>query len=82
MASPYQRSNTPADARHSSRLGLFQRFYVLEVLLGLKLTGLRFFANMWRHTLKVVFRSKTARGAVTRDRGCAISRRPEGSRVR
>ena len=45
MASPYQRSNTPADARHSSRLGLFQRFYLVEVLLGLKLTGIRFFAT-------------------------------------
>jgi NADH-quinone oxidoreductase subunit I len=65
MASPYQRSNTPADPRHSSRLGLFQRFYLVEVLLGLKLTGIRFFANMWRHTLHTIFRVKSAHGAVT-----------------
>jgi len=65
MTSPYQSSNTPADPRHSSRLGLAQRFYLLEVLSGLKLTGLRFFANMARHTLHTVFRVKSAHGAVT-----------------
>src|SRR6266498_3735978 len=65
MASRYQGSNTPADARHSSRLGLFQRFYLVEVLSGLKLTGIRFFANMWRHTLHTIFRVKSAHGAVT-----------------
>jgi NADH-quinone oxidoreductase subunit I len=61
----YQTENTPADPRHSSRLGVRQRFYLVEVLVGLALTSQHFFANMWRHTLKVVFRSKTARGAVT-----------------
>ena len=65
MPSPYQSDNTPTDARHSSRLGLVQRFYLAQVLSGLKLTGLRFFANMWRHTLHTVFRIKSARGAVT-----------------
>src|SRR5258706_10193457 len=65
MASRYQESNTPADARHSSRLGLLQRFYLVEVLSGLKLTGIRFFANMWRHTLHTIFRVKSAHGAVT-----------------
>src|SRR5436309_11157376 len=65
MASPYARSNMPMDPRHSSRLSLRQRFYLLEVLVGLKLTGIRFFANMWRHTLHTIFRVKSARGAVT-----------------
>ena len=32
----YQTENTPADPRHSSRLGLRQRFYVVEVLVGLQ----------------------------------------------
>jgi hypothetical protein len=61
----YQTSNTPADPRHSSRLSLRQRFYVVEVLIGLALTAAHFFGNMWRHTLRVVFRVKSARGAVT-----------------
>ena len=65
MTSPYQQSNTPADPKHSSRLGLAQRFYLREVLSGLTLTGARFFANMARHTLHTVFRVKSARGAVT-----------------
>ncbi|HTY77218.1 MAG TPA: NADH-quinone oxidoreductase subunit I [Candidatus Bathyarchaeia archaeon] len=65
MTSPYQQSNTPADPKHSSRLGFVQRFYLREVLSGLKLTGLRFFANMGRHTLRTVFRVKSAHGAVT-----------------
>ena len=38
---------------------------MVEVLVGLALTSQHFFANMWRHTLHVVFRSKSARGAVT-----------------
>ena len=37
MPSPYQSDNTPADGRHSSRLGLVQRFYLAQVLSGLKL---------------------------------------------
>jgi len=65
VTSPYQATNTPADPRHSSRLGFFQRFYLVEVLQGLKLTGIRFFANMWRHTLHTVFGVKSAHGAVT-----------------
>ncbi len=65
MASQYQGANTPADPKHSSRLGLRQHFYLAEVFGGLKLTGLRFFANMWRHTLHTIFRIKSARGAVT-----------------
>jgi NADH-quinone oxidoreductase subunit I len=80
MASPYQRSNTPADARHSSRLGFFQRFYLVEVLLGLKLTGVRFFANMWRHTLHTVFRVNSAHGAVTIQ--YPDERRPYATRLR
>ena len=65
MASPYARSNTPMDARHSSRLSLRQRFYLREVLIGLRLTARHFFANMGHHTLHTVFRVKSARGAVT-----------------
>src|SRR3977135_1173546 len=61
----YQTTNTTADPKHSSRLGLRQRFYVIEVLVGLALTAQHFFANLGRHTLKVVFRVKRARGAVT-----------------
>ena len=80
MASPYQRTNTPADAQHSSRLGLFQRFYLVEVLLGLKLTGIRFFANMWRHTLHTVFRVRSAHGAVTIQ--YPDERRPYSTRLR
>jgi len=33
VTSPYQVSNTPADPRHSSRLGIVQRFYLFEVLI-------------------------------------------------
>jgi NADH-quinone oxidoreductase subunit I len=51
------------DAR--TRMSLRQRFYLLEVLGGLALTGARFFSNMWQHILHVVFRVKSARGAVT-----------------
>ncbi len=80
MASPYQRSNTPADARHSSRLGWLQRFYLVEVLLGLKLTGIRFVANMWRHTLHTIFRVKSAHGAVTIQ--YPDERRPYSARLR
>jgi NADH-quinone oxidoreductase subunit I len=76
----YQTENTPADPRHSSRLGLRQRFYVVEVLVGLALTAQHFFANMWRHTLRVVFRSKTARGAVTIQ--YPDERRPYATRLR
>jgi NADH-quinone oxidoreductase subunit I len=80
VAPPYQRSNTPADLRHSSRLGFVQRLYLFEVLLGLKLTGARFFANMWRHTLRTVFRVKSAHGAVTIQ--YPDERRPYSARLR
>ena len=60
----YQTSNAPADSRHSSKLSLRQRFYVVEVLAGLGLTAQHFFVNMWRHTLHSVG-VKGARGAVT-----------------
>jgi NADH-quinone oxidoreductase subunit I len=80
VTSPYQVSNTPADPRHSSRLGFFQRFYLIEVLQGLKLTGIRFFANMWRHTLHTVFRVKSAHGAVTIQ--YPDERRPYAARLR
>src|SRR3982074_2671274 len=59
----YQTTNTPADPKHSSRLGLRQRFYVVEVLVGLALTAQHFFANLGRHTLKGGFRGKGGRGA-------------------
>src|SRR3989442_14890099 len=65
MASPYARSNMPMDPRHSSRLSLRQRFYLLEVLVGLGVTAHHFFTNMWRHTPHTVFRVKSSRGAVT-----------------
>jgi len=52
------------DPRHSNKLSLRQRFYLIEVLVGLKLTGVRFFSNMWKHTLHM-FGVKGARGAVT-----------------
>jgi NADH-quinone oxidoreductase subunit I len=80
VTSPYQATNTPADPRHSSRLGFFQRFYLVEVLQGLKLTGIRFFANMWRHTLRTVFRVKSAHGAVTIQ--YPDERRPYAARLR
>jgi NADH-quinone oxidoreductase subunit I len=80
MTSPYQDTNTPADPKHSSRLGIRQRFYLAEVFGGLKLTGIRFFANMWRHTLHTVFRIKSARGAVTIQ--YPDERRPYATRLR
>jgi NADH-quinone oxidoreductase subunit I len=52
------------DPGHSSRLSLRQRFYLVEVLAGLALTARHFFANMARHTLRLVG-VRTARGAVT-----------------
>ena len=64
MASRYAEANAPMDPRHSSRLTSRQRFYVVEVLIGLTLTARHFFANMGRHTLHA-FGVKGARGAVT-----------------
>ena len=80
MAASYKSANTPADPKHSSRLGLGQKFYLAEVFSGLKLTGIRFFANMWRHTLHTVFRVKSARGAVTIQ--YPDERRPYATRLR
>jgi NADH-quinone oxidoreductase subunit I len=65
MAVPHRTSDVSSDSRHSRKLSLHQRFYVLEVLSGLGLTAQHFFTNMWRHTLRTVFRMKSARGAVT-----------------
>jgi NADH-quinone oxidoreductase subunit I len=48
----------------AGRLALRQRFYLLEVLAGLRLTAVHFFVNMWRHTLRACG-VKTAPGAVT-----------------
>jgi len=64
VANRYAESNVPMDRRHPSRMTVRQRFYLVEVLAGLRLTGVRFFANMWRHTLHAVG-IKAARGAVT-----------------
>jgi NADH-quinone oxidoreductase subunit I len=52
------------DPRHSSRLTLGQRFYLLEVLVGLALTARHFFTNLGKHTLRALG-VKSARGAVT-----------------
>ena len=64
MPTHYQTSRAEMDPRHSNKLSLRQRFYLIEVLVGLKLTGVRFFSNMWKHTLHM-FGVKGARGAVT-----------------
>jgi NADH-quinone oxidoreductase subunit I len=45
-------------------LSLRQRFYLIEVLVGLALTLRHFSGNMWRHTLRA-FGVKGAPGAVT-----------------
>ena len=37
------------DPRHSSRLSILQRFYVVEVLGGLKITSAHFFRNLFLH---------------------------------
>jgi NADH-quinone oxidoreductase subunit I len=44
---------------------LRQRFYLVEVLAGLRLTAAHFFVNLWRHTLRWVFHVRAAPGAVT-----------------
>jgi len=79
MSSPYQRSNTPADPRHSSRLGFFQRFYVREVLSGLGLTAGHFFRNLGKHIAHSLGK-KDARGAVTIQ--YPDERRPYAARLR
>ena len=64
MPTHYQRRGAEMDPRHSNKLSLLQRFYLVEVFVGLRLTGARFFSNMWKHTLNM-FGVKSARGAVT-----------------
>ena len=79
MASPYQRTNVPMDPRHSSRLSILQRFYVVEVLGGLVLTARHFFVNMGKHTLRALG-VKSAHGAVTIQ--YPEERRPYATRLR
>jgi hypothetical protein len=81
--------NTPMDPQHSSRLSLRQRFYLLEVLVGLAITAHHFFANMWKHTLHTVFREGRSRPVTVDTRtpatrlGCGaphrLVRREDGS---
>ena len=52
MPPTYSPPGPVMDPRHSNRLSLRQRFYVVEVLLGLKLTARHFFGNLWRHALR------------------------------
>jgi len=59
---------------------LRQRFYLVEVLVGLAVTAAHFFTNLGRHTARHVFGSKTARGAVTFQ--YPEERRPYSSRLR
>src|SRR5439155_27364805 len=69
----------PVESGHSNRLSLRQRFYLLEVLIGLGLTAHHFFANMWRHTLRSLG-VKSAPGAVTIQ--YPEERRPYAARLR
>jgi NADH-quinone oxidoreductase subunit I len=79
MPTRYRPSGAPMDPRHSSRLTLRQRFYLVEVLVGLRLTGARFFSNMGKHTLRMLG-VKSARGAVTFQ--YPEERRPYATRLR
>ena len=54
MPAQYQRNGQEMDPRHSNRMTVRQRFYLAEVLVGLRLTGVRFFSNMWKHTQRMV----------------------------
>jgi NADH-quinone oxidoreductase subunit I len=69
----------PADTRHSAKLTLRQRFYLVEVLVGLRLTAKVFFANMWGHTLRLLG-VRGARGMVTIE--YPYERRPYAPRLR
>ena len=51
-------ANAPAFKR-------LQRFYLIEVLVGLWITAAHFFGNLGLHVLHTIFRIKRARGAVT-----------------
>ena len=79
MPAQYQRPGQPMDPRHSNRLTVRQRFYLIEILGGLRLTGVRFFSNMWKHTLRM-FGVKGVRGAVTIE--YPEERRPYSPRLR
>lgn len=59
---------------------LRQRFYLVEVLVGLGVTAAHFFANLGRHTARHVFRRPGARGAVTVQ--YPEERRPYAARLR
>jgi NADH-quinone oxidoreductase subunit I len=64
MVTPQATRGARAEPQNG-RLTLRQRFYLVEVLIGLKLTGGRFFTNLWRHTERTVLRRRGAPGAVT-----------------
>jgi NADH-quinone oxidoreductase subunit I len=64
MRATYSPPGSPMDPHHSNRLSLRQRFFVVEVLVGLALTARHFFGNMWRHTLHALG-VKSAQGSVT-----------------
>jgi NADH-quinone oxidoreductase subunit I len=71
--------SAPVESSHSRKLSLRQRFYVLEVLVGLAVTAHHFFMNMGRHTLRA-FGVKSAKGAVTIQ--YPDERRPYATRLR
>ncbi len=79
MATPTTPPDRDVDDRHSRRLSLGQRFYVMEVLVGLAVTAKHFFVNMGQHTLHALGR-KSARGAVTIQ--YPEERRPYATRLR
>src|SRR5262245_30064258 len=79
MPSPSAPPIEPMDSRYSRRLSLRQRFYLLEVLMGLALTAQHFFANLGRHTLRLLG-VRTAPGAVTIQ--YPDERRPYAARLR
>lgn len=79
MPAQYQRPGQPMDPRHSNRLTVRQRFYLIEILGGLRLTGVRFFSNMWKHTQRMLG-VKGVRGAVTIE--YPEERRPYSPRLR
>jgi NADH-quinone oxidoreductase subunit I len=47
------------------KIGLRQRFYLAEVLIGLGVTARHFFSNLARHAAHSILRRKDVRGAVT-----------------
>jgi NADH-quinone oxidoreductase subunit I len=79
MATEQPTTVRPVGPERPPTLSLRQRFYVIEVLVGLGLTARHFFANMGRHTLRAVG-VKSARGAVTIQ--YPDERRPTSPRLR